>query len=643
MIISLDIETYGAFERFDNGGRKCPDQTVFNPSLSFSVDGVEMMSRTIPQCAVTVVEGTESKPHAWKPGPTAVFDMTTEDARTLAQILSKAEVILGSNIAFDMAYLLHFQLFSDAIRNRLDGGPTLVDTIILSWIHSGARKERSLKALGPALGAFAYERTLKAGKFPFPMCAEAVKYNAEDSHNAVLAAAVLAQRIWDENHVDLDRAHLSFHSCRLWNIVNMSRAGQMFRTRDLREHESLNLEFCTHHEKALAESGVLLDGEGSATTQGELLDRCVRKAVDIFPDLHDSGLLEYSDKRRAVRNNRENRNVLMSILLDKDPGDRDATLLINLNQASEFSSRHQEVRKILSNTISRGKDAEPVNSGCVGGIFRRSYPSWYGAPTDEGGARSVRLSCRRPAAQTWSRDLRQLMFPGSSRSMYHLDMSAFELRIAALLSGDKQAIWFASNPNPYDMLSASNRTGAKTALLVGINGGTPTKAWRTAIATTGTFMTLASTWALPVFLWDGYRQWQLDTYALGREGKLVLPRAGLLYHHNPTRTMHDTTSFMIQGTAAVFMTKLQYLMNSLGHEVVLQVHDELIMRSHHPLDKVKDDANRMIRMIAYEMFMTCPFTYQIEQCFGPDSYTSAHEKGAADPGGRTGEEAVHLP
>jgi hypothetical protein len=51
----------------------------------------------------------------------------------------------------------------------------------------------------------------------------------------------------------------------------------------------------------------------------------------------------------------------------------------------------------------------------------------------------------------------------------------------------------------------------------------------------------------------------------------------------------------------------------------------------------------MIRMIAYEMFMTCPFTYQIEQCFGPDSYTSAHEKGAADPGGRTGEEAVHLP
>ena len=38
MIISLDIETYGAFERFDQGGRTCPDQTVFNPRLSAKVD-----------------------------------------------------------------------------------------------------------------------------------------------------------------------------------------------------------------------------------------------------------------------------------------------------------------------------------------------------------------------------------------------------------------------------------------------------------------------------------------------------------------------------------------------------------------------------------------------------------------------------
>jgi hypothetical protein len=68
MIISLDIETYGAFEKFDQGGQACPDQTAFNPHLSSNVDGVSSPYRQTPQCAVTIVNGTLNKPQPVEAG-----------------------------------------------------------------------------------------------------------------------------------------------------------------------------------------------------------------------------------------------------------------------------------------------------------------------------------------------------------------------------------------------------------------------------------------------------------------------------------------------------------------------------------------------------------------------------------------------
>ncbi len=613
MIISLDIETYGAFERFDHGGKPCPDQTVFNPRLSAKVDGVRLPARMVPQCAVTVVHGKKDSPSGWQPGPTAVFDMSGDDFARLVNVISQAEVIVGSNIAFDIMYLMQFPSIRDAIETRLSGLPLLVDTIILSWIHSGARKERSLKALGPALGAFAYDRTIKDGKFPFPMSANAVKYNAEDTHNAVIAARVLSQRTWEENHVDINAEVIRFHSDRLWNIVYMSMEGQLFVEEHLSAYADEFRKQADICEESLNRSGVLLSGDGSGTTQSQLIDRCISKASEYFIDLHDSGLLDYSDKKRAVRNNRENRNILIAILRDRNPTCEDAVVLESINKHAELTSHEYDARKILAERIWRGGETPPVNSGCFNeGPHRLSYPSWYGAPTEDGGARSLRLSCRRPAAQTWHKELRQMMVAPPGQTQWHLDMTAFEFRIAALLSGDKQAIEYVSKPMPYNNLT-DNRDAAKIALLVGINGGTPEKAWRTAIATTARLISKGQVNSLPVWHWKGFREWQQETFRLGHGDLLMIPGTGIKYQHNPTRTIHDTVSFMIQGTAAVFMSRLQNQVVSRGHSVALQLHDELIINTLHDEKKLRQDIANSVVSIAYSMFMTSPFSYVLNR------------------------------
>ena len=627
MIISLDIETYGAFKKFDHNGQDCPDQTVFNPHLSASVDGVRIPPRMVPQCAITLVNGKWDNPSGWEPGSTAVFDMSGTDVALVAQLMRKADAIVGSNIAFDIMYLMQFASIRDAIETKLSGNSILVDTIILSWIHSGARKERSLKALGPALGAFAYDRTIKDGKFPFPMSANAVKYNAEDTHNAVIAAKVLAQRTWEENHVDVNADVLRFHSDRLWNIVYMSLQGQIFKESVLNSYAD---ECKTHAdicEDTLNRAGILLFGEGSGTTQHALLDRCVEQASSYFIDLLDSGLLEYSDKKRAIRSNRENRNVLIAILKDQDPTSTDAFLLENLNKFTELTSHEHDARKLIADRIWRGGEAPPVNSGCFGEDgMRLCYPSWYGAPTDDGGARSLRLSCRRPAAQTWHKELRQMMVPPTGFTQWHVDMSAFELRIAALLSKDKDAIEYASRSVVYTYADLKEvNPAAKVAMLVGINGGTADKAWRTAIATTATLISKEQVKRLPVWHWPRFREWQQETFRLGLGDELLIPGTGIKYQHNPTRTIHDTVSFMIQGTAAVFMSRLQHQMLNRGHSIALQLHDELVIDTTHHEKKVREDMDRSVKQVSYSMFMQCPFTYVLRR------YHSGSEAGVHDP------------
>jgi hypothetical protein len=619
LIISLDIETYGAFEFFENKGAACPDQTVFHPELSKKVDlGTCLPCRLVPQCAITIVHGEPSDPTGWEPGDTAVIDMCGQDISVVEDMLRKADTILGSNIVFDIMYLRQFKSIAAIFRQF--PRPTLVDTVILSWIHSGVRKERSLKALGPALGAFTYERTLKSGKFKFPMCADAIKYNAEDTHNAVLAARTLCQRIADERGRKITPTAIGFHSDRLWNIENLSTNGQAFISDELIQFRDDVIEIREQHEDALARKEIILSGEGSGTTQSKLIDDAVTEANRIFYNLHDTTLLEYSDKKRSVRNNKDNRNVLSAIIKHDHPYSPIHESLQSINACSVYESMEHECNKILADTISRGQGIT-VNSGCItSGNLRICYPSWYGAPTEDGGVQSARLSCRRPAAQTWTRDMRRFMVaPG--RMLYHMDMTAFELRIAAAISRDYRMSKFAFQPDPYSALG-QNRTAAKTALLVGVNGGSASKAWRTSIATNAELITLNEVQSLPIFTeWTDYRNTRDMWLADGQNGTLRLREADIVYNHNANKTIHDSTSFMVQGHAAVFMSMLQSCMlheSDISYEFSLQLHDELVFAVPTSTDegRIRRDIDRHIHEVTANLF-ECKgiFTYKLEASY----------------------------
>ena len=607
MIISLDIETYGAFKSFEPKGVACPNQTVFHPALSKRFDmGTCLPCRLVPQCAVTLVDGNENDPTSWTPGKTAVFDMCS-DLAMVEEILAKAKVILGSNIVFDLLYLQEFPSIRKIFTNDIK--PILVDTIILSWMHSGIRKSRSLKALGPALGAFTYDRTLKDGKFEFPMSADAIKYNAEDTHNAVLAARALAERIRDEHSKTPTSIALDFHSDRLWCIESMSRTGQTFNTKDIIDIATRADKRAGTWEYALTHNGIIPSGEGSGTTQSNLIFESVLQAEKSFPGLHDSGLLEYTDKKRSVRNNKENRNILSAMILENK-------LLTALNEHAQNVATYQECRRILSPTIDRG-EGHTVVSGCIEvGDQTRCYPSWYGAPTDEGGIQSARLSCRRPAAQTWCKEIRNSMRPNTG-TIYHMDMTAFELRVAAAISRDHKMQQFAFQLDPYSNLVGS-RDAMKTALLVGVNGGGMKKAARTAMAVTGKWVNQHDIDQLPIFTeWKDYAHTREIWWAHGQSGHLRLDEADILYNHNANKTIHDTTSFKVQGTAAVFMSMIQSKMLFCGkqeYEFHLQLHDELVFSTPYANQRtaIWDDVNRCIQMACEDLFgVSYGFTFKL--------------------------------
>ena len=633
MILSIDIETYGAFERCMPNGAANPNQTVFNPTLSNAIDSVSSLScRLVPQLAITKVEGNPSDIRTWVPGKTMVFDpCNTDHLAMITKHLADARVLVGSNIAFDILYLRKFPSF----RANLDRTKILVDTVILSWIHSGPRKERSLKALGPALGAFSYERTLKAGKFPFPLCADAIQYNAEDTHNAVLAASALANRIHDERGDIIDAAQIQFHSDRLWNVIDLSVNGQHFSLDAVNSDHSDITDFIEENDRHLASEGVIMSGEGAQASQSHVIRDAISECECIMPDIMDSGLIEFTDKRRSIRNNAENRNVMIAVLqsVDKMSAEQSrlALVLKTMNLHGEAQSIESNYRKIMATHTMRSNESVPTGCFAKDGVIH-CYPSWYAAPTDDGGVQSLRLSCRRPAAQTWSPEFRKMMTdPDGKRTIHHVDMSAFELRIAACLSGDVAMKSFAFAKDPYSALG-HNRSAAKVALLVGINGGSSFKAWRTAIATTANYITLPEVKALPVFSgrWPVFAEWQQSCLATARKGQLWIPDAGISLSWNSGKTIHDAVSFMIQGTAALFMSRLQSSLAIIDPEVkvFLQTHDELAVQWFGDIDSLGIKFDQAITHVAGQMFpgYATPFAYRIATGYDP-----AHAPGVPDP------------
>ena len=226
-IICLDIETYGAVEEGIRGN-SLPQQTVFHPVRSMETDNIDMQDLIITasitlvkedQCEnltnsyskcnsqpiklMTKTQESLQKQSCWQqvqslpklknltPEETMVFDLSSSiDRDRLRKWLQHSTVIIGMNLQFDIQYLRKDPYFKFELTHQ-----SLVDLSVINYLHDETRKERSLKSLGPILRTHSYENTLKEQRFKSPQDKELKEYNAQDTHNTVLAIRELARRI----------------------------------------------------------------------------------------------------------------------------------------------------------------------------------------------------------------------------------------------------------------------------------------------------------------------------------------------------------------------------------------------------------------------------------------------------------------
>lgn len=453
-IISLDIETYGAAAT--NGrGQMLPAQTVFHPARAIATDGVAHQDLVLT-CAITIPAAEPApagKPGTWnlegigqlQPGVTFTLnltDPTTHD--TLLAWLRHAHTIVGMNLPFDILWL---RAFSPSIALALNGRHTLIDLSVVNYLHSELRPERSLKSLGPVLGTHAYNdaATLKDGRrFPSPTSPELHAYNAQDTHNTMLAIAHLARRIQRDypNTDKLSTFSVQHFSDTLWSTIRMSEVGIPFSTTALAEMETTLIKQAEDAINCAAAGGVLIEGEGSVQSQREFMSRCIDDVLPVNPDFLSHPLLSYTEKAKELSWSSENRRLIASHLPDSHPA----------RTIFECADKHSTAQKLVSSytyPLLRHRRTKPADKSSVlipvtgtPGIGV-AYPTWYTVPSvpkdsgSEGGTIQARITCKNPAAQTFPaviKDCETSRYPGGS--IVSFDLSQIELRVAAVLSGD---------------------------------------------------------------------------------------------------------------------------------------------------------------------------------------------------------------
>ena len=448
-VISLDIETYGAAAT--NGrGTMLPAQTVFHPARAIATDGVARQDLVLT-CAITVAAAQPETPHnlegiaSLAPGPTFTLNLTDPTSHDiLLAWLRHADTIVGMNLPFDILWL---RAYTPALALALCGRHTLIDLSVVNFLHSELRPERSLKSLGPVLGTHSYQEsaTLKDGRrFPSPTCPNLHAYNAQDTHNTLLAVAHLANRI---RHDYPDTAKLSAYSIRhfsdtLWSTIRMSEAGIPFSLPRLTALEKDLLRQADEASNCAAAGGVLIEGEGSVQSQREFMSRCIEDILPTNPDFLAHPLLTYTEKNKELSWSSENRRLISSHLPDSHPA----------RTIFACADAHATAQKLVSSytyPLLRHRRTKPTDKSSV--LLKRTdrpdigiaYPTWYTVPSvpkdsgSEGGTIQARITCKNPAAQTFPaviKDCEESRFTGGS--IVSFDLSQIELRVAAILSGE---------------------------------------------------------------------------------------------------------------------------------------------------------------------------------------------------------------
>jgi len=477
-IISLDIETYGAVEEGIRGN-PLPKQTVFHPTRSIHTDGIDP-SDLIISASITLVkeDQCETQNELWKqqgfqptesktrtqetsllpksqsqvqsspnlknliPQETMVFDLSNPnkiDQQRLRKWLEHATVIIGMNLPFDIQYLRKDPYFKFALENQL-----LIDLSIVNYLHDETRQEKSLKSLGPILRTHTYENTLKDSRFKSPEDPLLHDYNAQDTHNTVLAVRELARRI-EQDFPSGDKLSpfcIEFYSDLLWTIIRMSESGICMDKKKLEKLEDTLLILCEEANATATEAEYPLEGEGSGTAKQQLMD----DAIDLIGDwMRDE--MELTPAKGLVSFTEANRNKLQNAL--KGPS-AIRSMDDELIRVFDAAKKHAGAQKIVSSytyPLLRHRRNKPTDKSSVLIPVRDHhivYPTWYATPTfaknaegGSGGTLQGRITCKKPSAQTFPPKIKECMCSRFEGGMImSMDLSQIELRVAGLLSGD---------------------------------------------------------------------------------------------------------------------------------------------------------------------------------------------------------------
>jgi len=497
MLISLDIETYGA-ARGNHIGLLLPEQTVFHPRKSSYIDEVDNQNMILT-AAITLPKEESAEELSFRtlsglqPGKTMVFQLHIPLHRAmLSKWLKQATTIIGMNLQFDLQYLRYCGYeVSDKI--------TLVDLSVLNYLHSELREERSLKALGPVLGAFTYTDTLKTTRFKRATDSGLISYNAQDTHNTMLAVAELSRRLLEDkydSHFDIEAGAyaLDFYSESIWSTIAMSEAGVPMSSRSLQSLMERCKKDIEEAEEEANKNDLILRGEGSAKSKDEFLLEVIRLIEEVSnPDIMDA--LDVTPKSKKVSFSDKNRTTLYDALPEGD----DANMY---RECLDAANKHSKAMKLMSSYCypllyhRRNKPDDmssiiipphmslPTHMTMPVPIFKTpadrveaaakdlseqkiermacrfsgtrppgygdaiAYPTWYVTPSHikndsgtSGGTIQGRITCKQPSAQTFPKAVKKCI-----RSRYlhgkivAMDLSQAELRVAALLSGEDSMI-----------------------------------------------------------------------------------------------------------------------------------------------------------------------------------------------------------
>ena len=380
-----------------------------------------------------------------EPQETMVFKVgQTSDRARLQKWLHHSEVIIGMNLPFDIQYLRRDPFFRFALRDQL-----LVDLSVLNYLHDETRPEKSLKNLGPVLHTHSYDETIKTvGRFEGPSDPRLAYYNAQDTHNTVLAVQELARRIFRDfpGTYKLSPFCLDFYSDLLWTIIRMSEAGVSMHREELITLEKRLLSECEAAHESASNQDLPLEGPGSGKAKEEFMEfLCdtideINGVGDASQSVRTDPLLQLTPAKGIISFSESNRNLLAGKLPTDHPQ----------QQLLKEAKKHASAQKLVSSytyPLLRHRRNKPSDQSSV--ILKQNghhvaYPTWYAVPTfakdaagPDGGTLQGRITCKKPSVQTFPDQVKSCIISRFEEgTIMSMDLSQIELRVAALLSGD---------------------------------------------------------------------------------------------------------------------------------------------------------------------------------------------------------------